>query len=426
MKKSLLVVLLLTAVAVVFAGGKKEAATSSEAKQVVVTWLNHGTSQVNQDYQKEIIAAFEAENPGVKIEQTTLENESEKSKIATMIQSGTPYDVFSTWGGGTHAEYFKAGQLLDITKYVDGTEFGNSIGAGTWAPYVVDGKYTGVPYNAGCVTFWYNKSLLKQVGYDTFPTDYDDFLVLVGKLKAAGITPISIGAGDKWPAMHFFAYLALRLGGGDVYANLANGKGFEDPAFIKAGEMMVDLVKMGAFQDGFLGTSHDDMQALLGNGQAAMELGGQWSADSQKNGSVSGKGLGDDLGCAAFPAIKGGKGKVTELIGGGDGWCLGKNASPEAVKFVQFMVNQKNNARMAELGLIIPTVKGAESGLAAQPNMKLVKKLLDECTFFQLYPDQDLSPAAGGAVNDNVQAILAGTKTPAKACADIQKVYKDN
>ena len=67
--------------------------------------------------------------------------------------------MYSQHGRRYTCEYFNAGQLLDITKYVEGTEFGNSIGAGTWAPYVVDGKYTGVPYNAGCVTFWYNKSL---------------------------------------------------------------------------------------------------------------------------------------------------------------------------------------------------------------------------------------------------------------------------
>lgn len=428
MKKILVVAaLVVVATSMVFAGGGKDAKKGADGK-VVVTWCNHDTSATRTEYNKAIIAEFEAAHPNVKIEMTTLENEAEKSKISTMIQSGTPYDVFSSWGGGTHAAYARAGQLLDISSACNNTAFGNSIGAGTWAPYMVDGKYYGVPYNAGCVTFWYNKDLLKKVGYNSFPTDYDDFLNLIKKLKAAGITPLSVGAGDKWPAMHIWSYLALRIGGSEPFANIAEGKGkgFNDPAFLKAGEMLVDLVKMGAFQDGFLGASHDNMQALLGNAQVAMELGGQWSADSQRDQSTSGQGIGDALGCAAFPAIKGGKGKVTEVIGGGDGYCLGKDASPEAVEFVQFMVNKENNAKAAELGFCVPTVKGAESGLAAQPNMKMVKTLLDECTFFQLYLDQDLSPAAAAAVNDNVQAIMAGTKTPAQACADIQKVYEND
>ena len=49
--------------------------------------------------------------------------------------------------------------------------------------------------------------------------------------------------------------------------------------------------------------------------------------------------------------------------------------------------------------------------------------LWSKCTFFQLYLDQFLSPAAGGVVNDSVQTILAGTATPAQACAAIQKAF---
>ena len=56
----------------------------------------------------------------------------------------------------------------------------------------------------------------------------------------------------------------------------------------------------------------------------------------------------------------------------------------------------------------------------------MVKALVDKCTFFQLYLDQFLSPAAGGTVNDSVQAILAGTSTPAEACAAIQTAYVNN
>jgi hypothetical protein len=52
-----------------------------------------------------------------------------------------------------------------------------------------------------------------------------------------------------------------------------------------------------------------------------------------------------------------------------------------------------------------------------------VKAIVDTCTFFQLYLDQFLSPAAGGTVNDSVQTILAGTATPAQACAAIQASF---
>ena len=124
----------------------------------------------------------------------------------------------------------------------------------------------------------------------------------------------------------------------------------------------------------------------------------------------------------SFPAIRGGKGKITEVIGGGNGYAVGKNAPQAAVDFLKYLDNKKNNTTWAQVSSIIPTVKGAEAGLT-DPNAKMVKAIVDKCTFFQLYLDQFLSPAAGGTVNDAVQTILAGTATPAQAMATIQKAF---
>ena len=101
------------------------------------------------------------------------------------------------------------------------------------------------------------------------------------------------------------------------------------------------------------------------------------------------------------------------------------NASPEldeAVEFLKFLDNQQNNAEYAKIAGIIPTVKGAESGIT-NDNGKMVKGIVDKTDFYQLYLDQFLSPAVGGAVNDNVQTILAGTQTPAQAAAAIQAAF---
>jgi raffinose/stachyose/melibiose transport system substrate-binding protein len=220
--------------------------------------------------------------------------------------------------------------------------------------------------------------------------------------------------------------MALRLGGPQLFQDTFSGKnkaGFNDPTFVKAGQMLADLTALKPFQDGFLGATYNDEAALVGNGVAAMEIMGQWAPNVQNDSSTSKKGLGDKLACAPFPAIKGGKGKVTDVIGGGNGMAIGKNAPKEAVDFLKFLDSKENNAKYATIAGIIPTVKGAEVGIK-DSNAKLVKGVVDQCTYFQLYLDQFLSPAAGGAVNDAVQTILAGTATPAQACAAIQSAYE--
>ena len=225
--------------------------------------------------------------------------------------------------------------------------------------------------------------------------------------------------------MHMWSYIALRLGGGQLFLDTFSGKnkkGFEDPTFVKAGQMLADLAALKPFQDGFLGATYPDEAALVGNGQAAMELMGQWAPNVEKDSSSSKTGLGDTLGTAPFPSIKGGKGALTDNIGGGNGYAVGKNAPDSAVDFLKFIANKENQIQQATTSGIIPTVKGADVGIK-DPNSKLVKAIVDKSTFFQLYLDQFLSPAAGGTVNDSVQTILAGTATPAQAMATIQAAF---
>jgi raffinose/stachyose/melibiose transport system substrate-binding protein len=397
----------------------------SYAESASFSFWHIGVAASDKAFFDQVVAAYQKARPDVKIDVTVLENESFKSKLTTVMQSGDPPDVFMSWGGGVLAEYAEAGLLKDISKEVKGTAWGASMSPGVWDVYSAGGKVYGAPFDMGCITFWYNKDLLAKVGYKSFPTDWDDYLVLVKKLRAAGITPIALGGGDKWPGMYYFAYLALRLGGGQLFQDTFSGKnakGFEDPAFVKAAQMLAELAALKPFQEGFLGATFPDEGALVGNGEAAMELMGQWAPSIEKDYSASKKGLGDKLATALFPSVKGGKGRATDVMGGGNGMAIGRDAPPAAVDFLKFLTNKDNNILYARIGSIIPTVKGAEVGLS-DPNTKAVKSLVDKSTFYQLYLDQFLSPAAGGALNDAVQSILAGAATPAAACAAIQAAF---
>jgi raffinose/stachyose/melibiose transport system substrate-binding protein len=211
----------------------------------------------------------------VEIQITVLENEAFKTKLTTVLQSGEVPDIFQSWGQGGMIEQVNAGLLKDISADLEG-EWGDSLGA--LDAFSVDGKNYGVPWDMGAVTFWYNKDLFAKAGVEV-PTTWTEFLAACDKLKAAGITPISVGEGDKWPGMHIWAYLVSRIGGAEAFsAAAATGDArtgsFNDEAFVKAGYELKKLVDAGYFQEGFLGATHDQMNATFGNGEAAMELGG--------------------------------------------------------------------------------------------------------------------------------------------------------
>lgn len=401
-------------------------ATQAPGNKVVINWWHISTAENHKaEWQKEA-DAYMATHPNVDIQITVLENEAFKTKLTTVMQSGNPPDIFQSWGGGVMNEYANAGLLKDITPDLDadGGAWRNTFASGALGVYSYKGKNYGVPWDMGMIGFWYNKALFKQAGIDNPPTTWTELLDDVKKLKAAGITPIALGEGDKWPGMHMWAYLVTRLGGKDNFqgALLRTGS-FTDPAFIEAGKKLQDLIALEPFQDGFLGATYGDEATAMGNGKAAMELMGQWAPAVEKDNSADKKGIGDNLGFFPFPMVEGGKGDPKDAVGGGNGFAIGKNAPPEAIDFVKFLTSAENQKTLAQIGVAIPVVKGGEAGLS-DPLMIQLQKTFAAAQYFQLYYDQALPPAMGSVINDSTQGIFAGTLTPEQAAQAIEDSAK--
>ena len=117
----------------------------------------------------------------------------------------------------------KAGFLKDITKEVASVEATMSPSAVD--AFKVDGKAVGVPFEMGEVAFYYNKKLFEKAGVKAEDIKtWDDFLGAVKKLKAAGIVPLDVGAGEKWPMHFYYSYLVMRVGGEHALTDAKAGK----------------------------------------------------------------------------------------------------------------------------------------------------------------------------------------------------------
>ena len=82
-------------------------------------------------------------------------------------------------------------------------------------------------------------------------------------------------------------------------AEAAKTGAFDGPDFVTAGAKLAELVDLQPFQPGFLGAKYmanDGQSALMGNGQTAMELMGQWAPTIEAAYSTDKKGIGDKLG----------------------------------------------------------------------------------------------------------------------------------
>jgi raffinose/stachyose/melibiose transport system substrate-binding protein len=395
--------------------------------QTTVTYLNIATG-TDKELMEQLAAEYEAANPGINIELPTLENEAFKAKLTTLLQSAEAPDIFHSWGGGVFYEQARAGVLRDVTGVITQAAK-DEIGSGGVAAFTApDGKIYGLARDVSEVVLWYNKALFTQAGVDPASmSTWDGFLAGVQKFKDAGITPLAVGGKDKWPAHFWWSKLVVRLAGQDGFnAAAANeGDGFAGEDFVKAGEYFLQLAALEPWQPGFLAAGYGDASGYFGDGKAAMHLMGDWDYQVAKDNSVSKQGIPDDqLGIMPFPTIEGGKGDPSDTLGGIGGYLFGKNASDEAVKFLEWYNSKAQQERFAAASYYIPLAKGA-ADVMTNPFKVQVAQNIGNAHWHANFFDQALGPAVGGVVND-ISAELAANAISAQEAAELVKEAVDD
>ena len=378
---------------------------------VTIEWWHIQNNDPGLSLWQAVADEFMADNPHITIDITVQENEAFKQALQTSLQAGDVPDIFQSWGGGGLREQVDAGLVMDITDAA--AEFDSEFNGAAASMMEIDERMYGVPFDLGIVGVWYNKALFAEAGIDGPPATWDEMLEDVQTLKDAGITPISLAAGDKWPAMFWYGYMALRIAGADVMQQAGIDENFNDPAFVQAGEELQRLIDLDPFQPGFLATpwdGPDGAAAVLANSEAAMLLMGHWAPGTM---SANGPDLAadDNLGWFIFPEVEGGAGAATDAFGGGNGFAVGKDAPPEALEFLEYLSSVDVANRVGGEANLLPTTVGSE-GSITDPNLVDVISARGEAGYVQLYLDQAYPPEVGAAVNDSIVTLFSGDGVP--------------
>src|SRR5262245_4120587 len=200
---------------------------------VTLTWWHNASDEgPGKQFWQKVANDFHTAHPTVTIQIEAIEtNQLQRTRIPAALLSNDPPDIFQAWGGGEIVDQVEAGYLKDITDQTK-TEVANIGGAtGIWQ---VQGRQYGLPFRMGIEGFWYNKKLFSDAGIAAPPTTLDELKGAVAKLKATNVIPISVGAGDKWPAAHYWYNFALRACSVDTLKKASLEKVFDDACFVKA------------------------------------------------------------------------------------------------------------------------------------------------------------------------------------------------
>lgn len=393
----------------------------------VITQWDLQTSSGSAKILDDSIARFEKANPGYKVEHAHIQNDAYKTKLKIAFGANQPPCVFASWGGGPLREYVKAGQVVDLSSHLAKVpDYRDRFASAGFKSVTFDGKIYGVPAeNTAMAVVFYNKELFAKYKL-TPPKTWDEMMNVVQVLKSNNIAPFALANKAKWPGSMYFVYLVDRIGGSDVFQKAADrvpGASFTDPAFIEAGKRIQDLVKAGAFAQGYNGLDYDigGSRRLLYSGRAAMELMGSWEAATIRNENPA---FYEKLDFFAFPAVAGGKGDANAVVGTvGDNFYSVSSTCKDpdaAFKLIQTMTDDVSAQARLDDKRIIP-VKGLKTD---DPFLNRIMKMVAEATNVQLWYDQELPPKLAEVHKDTVQALFGLSLTPEAAAQQMEDAAK--
>lgn len=227
---------------------------------------------------EDTIAQFNEDNAyNVEIEMTWYENEQYKTKFATLMTQNNMADIFSTWEYGFLQPYAESGKVYDMTDALDGDkEWKDRFDEGTFIPTTFNGRIYGLPTGRQMAPIYYNKQIFADYGVEV-PETWDEFLEAIRTFKDAGIVPIVMATRDPWVIAQFFLDITGGVGGMELFEGIQTGEvSWDDPRYVKSGQLLQELVDAGAFPENFSGLAYEEGTPMFTSGKAAMYPMGTW------------------------------------------------------------------------------------------------------------------------------------------------------
>ena len=331
----------------------------------------------------EVLQKFEAENPDITVKYNLYDKEGYKTAIRNWLVTSPPDVVF--WYSGNRMKGFVDRGLFEDVSDIWKQEGLKKLMPTAIAASTLNDKQWGIPYSYYQWGIYYRKDIFAKLGLK-IPKTWKKFLAVNAKLKANGITPITIGTKYLWPAAGWFDYLDLRINGLKFHMDLMNGKiAYTDPRVRKVFEYWDQLVKPGYFLKNNAAYSWQEAQPFLYNGKAAMYLIGNFITPNFP------KDLESKMGFFPFPTINpkvpDAEEAPMEIVSIP---AKAKNKK-DAKKFLEFMARASTQTLLNAALLQIPPNKEAHApnDVFLNEGVKMLKAASGTSQFY----DRDTDPA---------------------------------
>lgn len=367
------------------------------------------------------VAELKEEMPHVELE-LEIQAQDDGQKLKTYAATGNLPDIYQA-GLDIITTFKKSGNILELDEYVDAYGFKDKVFPSTMNTFVTeDGHTYAFPYAGNeFVLLFYNKELFEQTGVEV-PTTYDELMEAVNTFNAAGITPLSMFAKEKWPTVALYDMFVTR---NEPQGILKLDKGeatISEPAYKEAAEKLVELVKAGLLPKGATNLNYDQAAALFHQGKAAMFLNGQWEiAESTEK-------LGDKVGWMYFPGTDEANYEASKYAFTGGGGPSGYAVNPDtkdrelAAKVAAFLSLKYAEYKYTERGNPLVATKVDKEIITEYPPMMQqlsddIPKITSTTAFAWGLSDAKFK----AAIEDASQSLLTGVYSVEQFIKDVEK-----
>ena len=223
----------------------------------------------------ELIAAFERDNPDIRVELQPIPLTAAHEKLLTAFAADALPDLCQL-GNTWVAELAALGALEPLQPLVDASAVvdEHDYFRGIWDTNVIDDALYGVPWYVDTRLLFYRRDLLAAVGSDHPPRDWDEWRATMAALKRAG-------GSERYaillPLNEFETLLNLGVQTGDPLLRDGDARGnFESPGFRRAFAFYVDMFRQG-WAPPMSDTQISNVWDEFANGYFAYHVTGPWN-----------------------------------------------------------------------------------------------------------------------------------------------------
>ncbi|HYE84157.1 MAG TPA: extracellular solute-binding protein [Clostridia bacterium] len=327
--------------------------------------LKVNVEEFNKLHEGEIVVEIE-EIPG---------DQAYVDKIKVLLSANELPDLVYAGGYNLLDSALEKSAVVDLTPYLDADPQWKAMFADRDLEFNSrEGKVYSVPEERQPVGYFYNKELFQQAGIPEPPKTWDEFFSVCDKLKAAGITPLSMDTADTgWLTSLWLSSIIGTSGdAGNQYMNTMNVKDYTSPevldAIVKIQKMFLEYTTSDA-----VGGKYENGANNFLSGKTAMVANGPWMISDFSDATKAPEGFAAKVGSAIYPN----QGVFDAPMLGYFVASKDKAHADAAVEFLKFLTSKETQLRGLEMIGRIPTTDAIEITSDIAAKHPLLVELID-------------------------------------------------